>query len=100
MCAGGSYTEGWPATVKRYNTMVRDFQSDDQGKNVMTADGDMVGTVESASGSTAHIKADENLSRSIRRRLGWTEEGEETYALDKSNVDQISGDEIHLKQKL
>jgi hypothetical protein len=64
---------------------------------VVTADGDMVGRVEEASGSSAHIKADEDLSRSIRRRLGWTEEGEETYRLQKSNVDRITDDEVRLK---
>ena len=80
--------------------MVRNFESQDEGKKVMTADGDMVGTVDTASGSTAHIKADQDLSRSIRRRLGWTEEGEDTYRLQKAKVDHISDDEIRLKRNL
>lgn len=80
--------------------MVRDFKSEDKDKKVVTADGDMVGTVERASGSSAHIEPDEDLSRSIRRRLGWTEEGEETYRLEKSKVDRITSDEIRLKESL
>ncbi|MFC7177157.1 hypothetical protein [Halosegnis marinus] len=66
----------------------------------MTADGDAVGTVDMAAGSSAHIAPDEDLSRSIRRRLGWTEEGEETYRLDKSKVDSITDDEVRLKGNL
>lgn len=80
--------------------MVRNFESDDAGKRVVTADGDIVGTVDRASGSTAHVRADADLSRSIRRRLGWTEEGEETYRLQKSKVDRITDDEVRLKQNL
>lgn len=80
--------------------MVRDFKSEDKGKKVVTADGDIVGTVERASGSSAHVEPDEDLSRSIRRRLGWTEEGEETYRLQKSKVDSIEGDEIRLMENL
>lgn len=81
------------------NTMVRNFSSKDEGKRVVTSDGDMVGTVESASGSTAHVQIDDDLAQNTRRRLGWTEEGEETYQLRKSKVDRID-DEIRLKKDL
>lgn len=80
--------------------MVRDFMSEDEGKRVVTADGDTIGMVKSTSGSTAHVTPDEDLSQSIRRRLGWTEEGEETYRLQTSNVDRIDDDEIRLKRNM
>ncbi|MFB6142826.1 MAG: hypothetical protein ABEJ30_05730 [Halorientalis sp.] len=80
--------------------MPRDFRAEDEGKRVVTADGDTVGMVDRASGTTARIRADQGLSRSIRRRLGWTEEGEETYRLQKSRVDRITDDEIRLKKNL
>lgn len=76
--------------------MPRNFRSSDEGKHVVTADGDMVGTIEEASGSNAHVTPDQDLSRSIRRRLGWTEEGEESYQLNKSEVESF-GDQIQLK---
>lgn len=79
--------------------MVRNFKDSDEGMEVYTADGDMVGVIESASGSTAHVKPDSGLSRSIRRRLGWTEEGEDTYRLRKANVENIDSDGIHLKEE-
>lgn len=80
--------------------MKREFKSEDKDKKVMTADGDLVGTIEEASGTTARVKVDEDLSRSIRRRLGWSEEGEESFELEHSKVEQISGDEIRLKKDL
>lgn len=76
--------------------MNRDFNADDEGKAVLTADGDMVGTVESTDGDSAHVRPDENLSRATRQKLGWTAENEETYRLESSNVERITGDEIHL----
>jgi hypothetical protein len=79
--------------------MVRDFKSEDEGKRVLTADGKMVGRVERVSGSSAHVEPDEDLSRSVRRRLGWTEEGRDTYRLRKANVDSITDDEIRLAEE-
>lgn len=81
-------------------TMARNFRSSDEGKEVVTADGDVVGTIESVSGSTAHVRPDEDLSRSIRRRLGWTEEGEESYRLRSSQVESFSGDQVQLMEDL
>lgn len=79
--------------------MVRNFEDDDEGKRVVTADGDEIGTVSRAEESRLHIKPAENLSRSVRRRLGWSED-EDDYVLRKSKVDSIAGDEIHLKKNL
>ena len=80
--------------------MARNFTNEDEGKRVLTADGDMVGTIDSVKGTTAHVTPDAGLSKSIRRRLGWSEADQETYELRKSKVDKIEGDEIHLKKSL
>jgi hypothetical protein len=80
--------------------MPRDFESDDKGKRVVTADGDVVGTVDRTSGGSAHIKPDADMPRSIRRKLGWQDEEKDTYRLQKSNVDRINDDEIRLKKNL
>jgi hypothetical protein len=44
----------------------------------------------------AHVRPKGSLSRSIRRRLGWGEE-KDAYEIEHSRVQQISGDEVHLK---
>jgi sporulation protein YlmC with PRC-barrel domain len=77
--------------------MVREFHAEDRGKKVMTADGEMVGTIENVEGSTAHVKPDAGLAQGTRRKLGWTKSGEATYQLRHGNVEAISDDEVHLK---
>jgi len=77
--------------------MPRDFMAEDRGKNVMTADGDMVGTIEDIKGSNAHVKPESSLDQSIRSKLGWTE-GEDVYELKHSAVSQIDDNEVHLKR--
>jgi len=89
-----------PTAPTEETTIVRDFNSDDEGKRVVTADGDMIGTIEEASGASAHVAPDEDLSRGTRRRLGWTEEGEETYQLQKSKVNRITDTEVRLRRTL
>lgn len=63
----------------------------------MTSDGTRVGRITQTRGSMAHVEPDSGLSETIRRRLGWAEESADTYELDKSAVDKIAGEEIHLK---
>lgn len=78
-------------------TMVREFQSGDVGKRVVTSDGDEVGTIEKIESNMATVRPESSLAQSIRRRLGWTEESEDVYELRHSRVQDISGDEVHLK---
>ena len=80
--------------------MVRAFNDDDEGKMVMTSDGDTVGTVQKIAGDRAHVKPETDLSRSVRRRLGWTEEGEDVYELKHSAVSNFANDGIELKKNL
>lgn len=98
----GAHAADRPAVVRgsRPPLMVRDFESKDEGKHVMTADGEVVGTIEQIRGSDAHVKPDAGLSRSMRRKLGWPEHGDDTYQLRKTNVDSIDDDGIHLKTNL
>lgn len=80
--------------------MARKFSPTDEGKHVLTADGDMVGRIDGVTGGKAHVTVDESLSQSVRQKLGWTTDGETTYELDSSKVDAIADDEIHLKRRL
>ncbi len=77
-----------------------EFSAEDEGKQVVTSDGDTVGTLRSVEGSMAHIEADTDLSQSVRRRLGWTEENAGTYQLQASSVEDIDDEEIRLKEDL
>ncbi|MFC7068767.1 hypothetical protein [Halobaculum lipolyticum] len=79
--------------------MTRNFRAEDEGKRVVTADGDEIGTVEQVVGAMAHVRPSGSLSQSVRRRLGWAEESD-TYELRTSTVDVITSDEIALKRNL
>lgn len=81
--------------------MDRNFEHGDEGKRVVTADGDEVGMVSRVEDDRLHIRPADNLSRGIRRRLGWSEDqNEDEYTLQKSKVETIQGDEVHLKEDL
>jgi len=78
--------------------MVREFRTSDEGKTVVTADGDEVGTVQKIDENMAHVQPKGSLSRSIRRRLGWAEDDQDVYEVQHDRVERISDDEIHLKE--
>lgn len=76
--------------------MARPFRSSDEGKEVLSSDGDRIGRIESVEGDKAHVKPETGLAESIRNRLGMGDD-EEMYALDHSEVASISDDEVHLR---
>lgn len=80
--------------------MPRDFMADDRGKDVVTADGDTVGTIEDIKGRTAHVKPGSSLDQTVRSRLGWTTDDEDVYELAHANVADISDTEVTLEQSL
>lgn len=77
--------------------MVRQFKPADEGNDVYSADGDKVGTVSTVSGDRIHVKPDGSLSRSIRQKLGWSDD-DETYELSHAAVMKMTDDEIHLSE--
>jgi hypothetical protein len=80
--------------------MSRKFRTADEGMTVMSADGDVIGTVEKVKGDRAHIRPDGSLATSIRQKLGWEREGQETYELHSTSVDEFTDDSIRLKRTL
>ncbi len=88
-----------PWSIHTLRVMTRNFKPEDEGKRVVTADGDEIGTLEQASGATAHVKPSMDLSQSVRRRLGWAEDGQDTYELRTTKVDDIT-DVVTLKRNI
>jgi len=77
--------------------MVRKFKAGDKGMTVRTSGGDEVGTIDDVSGDVAQVKPNTSLSQSVRNRIGWTEDDQETYELRHSKVEKIEKREVHLK---
>lgn len=77
--------------------MVRNFKAGDKGMTVRTSDGEEVGTVDDVAGDMAQVKPNSSLSQSVRNRIGWTEDDQDTYELRHSKVEKIENREVHLK---
>lgn len=72
------------------------FDSSDEGKRVVTKDGDTVGEITEVRGDEAHVTPESGLADSIRQRLGM-EDDSDTYVLRESEIDTHSDDEIRLR---
>jgi len=72
------------------------FDSNDEGKRVVTKDGDTIGTVREVQDDQAHVETDSGLAESIRQRLGMDDDSD-TYVLREDDVDTHSDDEIQLR---
>lgn len=78
--------------------MVRQFNTSDEGKTVVTAGGEEVGKIEMIENGMAHVSPKGSLSRSIRRRLGWGEDDEDTFEVRHSQVRRITNDKVELEE--
>lgn len=64
---------------------------------VVTSDGDKIGTVADVRGDTAYVTPETGLGESIRQRLGWGDDADQTYELSQDRVQSFSGNKIHLR---
>lgn len=71
---------------------------DDEGKNVVNAEGDPVGLVTSVEHGKAHVDPDPGLTDTIRSKLGWGDADEDSYELDASSIETVTDDEIRLSR--
>lgn len=78
--------------------MSPDFTTDDEGKPIVTANGDQIGTVRDVDVRTAIVEPGPDLSDSIKSRLGWRATETETYRLNEEYVDEITDDEIRIQR--
>ncbi|WP_408957779.1 PRC-barrel domain-containing protein [Natrinema sp. 74] len=78
--------------------MTPDFTTDDEGKPVVTADGEQIGTVREVDVHTARVEPGPDMSDSIKSRLGWRATETTTYRLDEEYVESISDDEVRIRR--
>lgn len=72
----------------------------DEGKRLVNASGERLGTVTEVQAGTAYVDVEPDLTDTIRSKLGWGAPEQEDYALQQDLVDVITDDEIRLKQTL
>lgn len=71
---------------------------DDEGKNVVNANGEQVGRVVAVEHGQAHLDPDPGLTDTIRSKLGWGNDDDESFRLDNSSIESVSDNEIHLSR--
>ncbi|WIV65815.1 PRC-barrel domain containing protein [Natrialbaceae archaeon AArc-T1-2] len=78
--------------------MSPNITGDDEGKRVVNANGEKIGLIEDVEGGTAYVDPDPGITDTIASKLGWGDADEETYALEESNVESVTDDEIRLQR--
>lgn len=71
---------------------------DDEGKSVVSTDGDEVGRVMKVEHGTAHVEPDPGLTDTIKSKLGWGDGDEDTYSLDSERIETVTDDEVRLNR--
>ncbi|RBI58860.1 PRC-barrel domain containing protein [halophilic archaeon] len=72
------------------------LSEEDEGKRVVDADGTEVGVVADVQHGTAHVEADEDRVEEMKTRFDAGEYGENTYALQDDDVDNVDDDRLVL----
>jgi|AntRauMinimDraft_4_1070384.scaffolds.fasta_scaffold00027_10 hypothetical protein len=68
----------------------------DEGKTVVTADGDPIGRVISVDQGTAYVDPDPKLTDTIRSQRDPGEADRKNYQLDTASIESVSDNEIRL----
>jgi len=77
--------------------MSQTLSPDDEGKTVVDANGEEVGTIDRVEHGTAYIDAEEGLLEGLKSMLG--DEGDGTYSLVGTDVEEITDEEVRLRRK-
>lgn len=78
--------------------MCAHYTDDEEGKRVVTSDGDEIGMVKEVSGGKLHVDPDPGMTDSIKATLGWGDADEGTYELDDNQIERVTSDEVHLSR--
>jgi hypothetical protein len=70
----------------------------DEGKRVVDAEGDELGIVSGFRGGRAYVDPDPDLTDTILSKLGWENVDEDDYAIEQSDVERVTDDEVRLNR--
>jgi len=68
----------------------------DIGKHVVNADGDRIGVLANIEDGVGYADPEPGLADRVRSRLGWGQIEEDDYPIERSQVAEITADEIRL----
>jgi hypothetical protein len=76
------------------NTQLTD---DDQGKKVVTTDGEEIGRITEVRSGTAHVDPDPGMFDAVKAKLDWGDSGEDTYPLGEDKIADVTDDEVRIR---
>ncbi|MDL5360806.1 PRC-barrel domain containing protein [Halalkalicoccus sp. NIPERK01] len=78
--------------------MCAQLTSEDEGKDVVDANGEKIGVVQSVRAGTAYVNPDPGVTDEIKSTLGWGDADEDTYALDDHRIEAVTDREIQIRR--
>jgi hypothetical protein len=70
---------------------------DDEGKKVVSTDGDEIGRITEVRGGTAYVNPDPGMFDTVKAKLNWGDAGEDSYPLEADHVADVTDNEIRLR---
>jgi len=77
--------------------MVAEITEDEEGKSVLSSDGEEVGVVIDVQYGTARVEPDPGLTDELKAKVGFGDTDEESYPLQEERIETITDDEIRLR---
>lgn len=77
--------------------MAPNLTESDEGKRVVSEDGEEVGRIVEVEDGTAHVDPDANLEKTLKSKIGMTDEDEGSFTFDASSVSDVTDDEVRLQ---
>lgn len=74
------------------------FSESDEGKKVVDSAGETVGRVVDVRHGSAYVDPDPGTFDTIKSKLGWGDVDDDSYPLQKADVDSVTDDEIRLRR--
>jgi hypothetical protein len=70
---------------------------DDEGKKVVSANGDEVGRITEVRGGTAYVDPDAGMFDTIKAKLDWGDPGKDSYPIEASQIADVTDDQVRLQ---
>jgi hypothetical protein len=77
--------------------MAAEITEDEEGKSVLSSDGEEVGVVIDVQYGTARVEPDPGLTDELKAKVGFGDTDEESYPLQEERIETITDDEIRLR---
>jgi hypothetical protein len=78
--------------------MPQNLTDDDEGKEVVTTEGEKIGIIKSVERGTAHVDPDPGMTDELKSKMGWGDRDEDTYRLDENSVETVTDDNIRINR--